>query len=132
MSLFSLISIFSGRSRATSLFTRRKKCRPNVSCISLPIAIRSVSSFLNGLWYFAAKAFAFPNSPGTQKSMMHHKSKSVFSTGVPVIAILNAHFRALAAFVTNVPGVLIFCASSSTTTSKSTAQKFNCEFRIVS
>ena len=49
------------------------------------------------------------------KSNILHSSVSLFSTGVPVIAIFISDFRDLIARVCAVSGFLIFCASSTTT-----------------
>jgi hypothetical protein len=58
---------------------------------------------------------ADPSRPGLANSMIDHSSASLFSTGVPVSAILVSAGRLRTAWVWRAAGFLRFCASSHTT-----------------
>ena len=115
-----------------SVLSRLLRWTPIRSRICLPSSRMSVSAFSSGRQNSWLKFFALSRCPGATKSVMHHRSISEFSTGVPVSARRKPVFSAFNAFVTSVPGVLIRCASSMTTVAHGIKPKSNWKSRTVS
>ena len=105
------ISIFSGKSEIILLSVfNLLKTNGLTTCLSLlypPCALSSPFAK-------SVNSFVVPRRPIFKKSNNDHKSESLFSIGVPVIAILYLDFNSFTALVRLVLGFLIACASSKT------------------
>ena len=107
------IVCFGGRSVATSPFVRRSRngLIRRISCTR-----RTTSPFFSiGVRYRLANPFRSPSNPGIRNENSDHNSPRLFSIGVPDRQSRNRVSSWQTAFVAFESGLLITCASSSTT-----------------